>query len=49
MARAAAKDPAGVAKFHELAEIRATHVTVAGQAEAEVRDALRDYHLGEVA
>jgi hypothetical protein len=40
LARAGARDPAGVAKYNELAEIRATHVTVASHAEAEVREAL---------
>ena len=40
MARAAAKNPQAVAKLNELAEIRAMHVTVAGHAVAEVREAL---------
>jgi hypothetical protein len=40
MARAAEKNPQGVAKLNELAEIRALHVTIANHAVAEVREAL---------
>jgi hypothetical protein len=40
MARAAQKNPQAVAKLNELAEIRAMHVTVAGHAVAEIREAL---------
>jgi hypothetical protein len=41
LARAQAKDPAGVAKFNELTEIRAMHVTVAQHAQAEIAEAAR--------
>jgi hypothetical protein len=40
LARAAEKNPQGVAKLNELAEIRAMHVTVANHAVAEIREAL---------
>ncbi len=40
MARAAVKNPQGVARLNELADIRAMHVTVAGHAVAGVREAL---------
>jgi hypothetical protein len=40
MARAAVKNPQGVARLNELADIRALHVTIAGHAVAEVREAL---------
>ena len=40
MARAAEKNPAAVQRLNELREIRAMHVTVAGHAVAEVREAL---------
>jgi hypothetical protein len=40
MARAAERNPQGVAKLNELAEIRAMHVTIANHAVAEVREAL---------
>ena len=40
MARAAEKNPKGVARLNELAEIRAMHVTVANHAIAEIREAL---------
>jgi hypothetical protein len=45
MARAAAKNPQGVAKLNELAEIRALHVTVANHAVAEVREVLSGVSL----
>jgi hypothetical protein len=35
-----ARNPKGSTKFQELQEIRAMHVSVAGVATAEVRDAL---------
>ena len=40
MARAAEKNPAAVQRLNELREIRAMHVTVAGHAVAEVKEAL---------
>ena len=40
MARAAEKNPQAVARLNELADIRAMHVTIAGHAVAEVREAL---------
>ena len=40
IARASAKNPQGATKLQELEEIRAMHVTVAGIAEATVREVL---------
>jgi hypothetical protein len=40
MARAAVKNPQGVARLNELAEIRALRVTIANHAVSEVREAL---------
>jgi hypothetical protein len=42
IARATAKNPAGAQKLRELEEIKSMHVTVAGIATAEVREALRE-------
>jgi hypothetical protein len=44
LARVAAKNPEGVAKLQELAEIRAMHVTFAGNAAAEVEEVLAGYN-----
>jgi hypothetical protein len=40
LARATAQNPVGVAKYNELTEIRAMHVTVAQHAEREIAQAL---------
>ena len=45
MARATEKNPQAVARFNELAEIRAMHVTVANHAIAEIREALSGRNL----
>jgi hypothetical protein len=42
LARVAAKNPEGVAKLQELVEIRAMHVTFAGNAAAEVEEVLSE-------
>ena len=47
MERAAATNPDGVARLRELTEIREMHVTLAGIAAAEVREALAGYNLDE--
>ena len=46
LARATTKNPAGVAKYNELSEIRAMHVTVANHAEQEIKEGLGDHQLG---
>jgi hypothetical protein len=46
VARVAARNPQGAQKLNELTQIRAMHVTVAGHAVAEVRQALPGYNLG---
>ena len=45
IARSTAKNPTGAQKLNELTEIRAMHVTVAGHAAAEVKEALSGYNL----
>jgi hypothetical protein len=45
IARATAKNPTAAQKLNELTEIRAMHVTVAGHAAAEVKEALSSYNL----
>ena len=44
LARVAAKNPEGVAKLQELAEIRAMHVTFTGNAAAEVEEVLSGHN-----